>query len=712
MENLNSYLTALASRKGSELFFEPNSRLRLVAADGNQDLTPFELTGAQISILIFPIIPTSARQLLPNQPEVSFNYSAPSVGEFNFLVKKSPAGFIVSVRNGNGEMTTSVASPQNAEVPKPTANTYNPSANLDVAPAQQVSDFPFAVQTSTQSVPQQNRPLSVNPFMHSVQPSASDFFTASTQNTLSTQQQEPPPNPISIEQEKPILEPTSSATEDFFSQLTSSQPQNSDVPISQPTPDTLTRKPPVRMQQPNTLPSIPNTQSFNQPQPQYIAQPTINENLSFNSDEPVIERFDVTPQQNKPSAFPTLSQMESELSSYDLNFTEEPLKDMYTPSPVAPSYSSPIPISAEAAVREMETLFRTMAEMKASDLHLCVGMPPLVRKDGKIMALDTARAPWQKEEAAKLLTSIMPQKNREEFEQRHDTDFAYEMPGFARFRANVFMDRKGSGGVFRLIPHKILTAEELGLSNAILNLCNLTKGLVVVTGPTGSGKSTTLCAMVDYINRKRDDHIITIEDPIEFVHENKKCLINQREVYTHTDSFRDALRAALREDPDILLVGEMRDLETVSIAIETAETGHLVFGTLHTTTAASTVDRIIDQFPSDRQAQIRVMLSESLRGVIAQTLLKKRGGGRIAALEVLLVTTAISNLIREGKTYQIASSMQTGKGIGMVSLNDSLMDLVQKGIVDPEEAYMKSVDKMGFEGLLKRSNVPLNFNTQ
>ena len=223
------------------------------------------------------------------------------------------------------------------------------------------------------------------------------------------------------------------------------------------------------------------------------------------------------------------------------------------------------------------------------------------------------------------------------------------------------MDRSGPGAVFRVIPAKILTAEQLGLSQHILNLCHLTKGLVLVTGPTGSGKSTTLCAMVDYINRNRDDHIITIEDPIEFVHENKKCLINQREVQTHTGSFKDALRAALREDPDIVLVGEMRDLETIAIAIETAETGHLVFGTLHTTTAASTVDRIIDQFPADRQAQIRVMLSESLKGVIAQTLCRKIGGGRVAALEVLIATSAISNLIREGKTFQIPSMMQVGK---------------------------------------------------
>ena len=271
------------------------------------------------------------------------------------------------------------------------------------------------------------------------------------------------------------------------------------------------------------------------------------------------------------------------------------------------------------------------------------------------------------------------------------------------------MDRKGPGAVFRVIPSKILTAEQLGLSPHILQLCGLTKGLVLVTGPTGSGKSTTLCAMVDYINRNRDDHIITIEDPIEFVHENQKCLINQREVGTHTDSFKGALRAALREDPDIVLVGEMRDLETVAIAIETAETGHLVFGTLHTTTAASTVDRIIDQFPTDRQSQIRVMLSESLRGVISQTLCRKIGGGRIAALEVLIVTSAISNLIREGKTFQIPSMMQVGKALGMVGLNDALMELVTKKLVAPEEAYAKSVDRMSFEGLLKRAGIDTKF---
>jgi len=284
-----------------------------------------------------------------------------------------------------------------------------------------------------------------------------------------------------------------------------------------------------------------------------------------------------------------------------------------------------------ATALPIDLLFDAMCRNGASDLHLCVDMPPLIRKDGLVQPLDPGIGPLRAEQLVELLDPIMPPKNRQEFQDRHDTDFAYEIAGLARFRANVFMDRKGRGAVFRVIPTKILTAEQLGLSPYILQLCQLNKGLVLVTGPTGSGKSTTLCAMIDYINRNRQDHVISIEDPIEFVHENKKCLINQREVHTHTESFKTALRAALREDPDIVLVGEMRDLETVAIAIETAETGHLVFGTLHTTTAASTVDRVIDQFPTDRQSQIRIMLSESLRGVIAQTLCRKIGGGRAAA---------------------------------------------------------------------------------
>lgn len=352
---------------------------------------------------------------------------------------------------------------------------------------------------------------------------------------------------------------------------------------------------------------------------------------------------------------------------------------------------------------QMESMFYKLKELGASDLHLSSAVVPIIRKDGKIMPFPGFSNALSSEKVKELLLSIMPQKNKDEFNERNDTDFSYEIPGVARFRVNIFRDRKGMGGVFRLIPTQIISPDQLGLSKAVTDLCFLPKGLIVVTGPTGSGKSTTLASLVDFINQNREDHIITIEDPIEFVHENKKCLVNQREVHSHTRSFKDALRAALREDPDIVLVGEMRDLETIAIAIETAETGHLVFGTLHTSSAASTVDRIIDQFPSDRQQQIRVMLSESLRAVIAQTLLPKKGGGRVAAFEILIVTHAISNLIREGKTFQIPSVMQTGKSIGMVTLNDSLLELVKKGIVEPRDAYLKAVDKTGFETLLQKN---------
>ncbi len=333
----------------------------------------------------------------------------------------------------------------------------------------------------------------------------------------------------------------------------------------------------------------------------------------------------------------------------------------------------------------------------------------MIRIDGDMTPI-AGEGPVSGEANMAMLDEIISERSRKEFAETHDADFAHEIEGVARFRVNAFVDRLGVGAVLRVIPSKILTAEDLNLKDAVLDLCKLHKGLVLVTGPTGSGKSTTLAAMVDHINRNRSDHIITIEDPVEFVHPNRKCLINQREVGNHTQSFKRALRAALREDPDIVLVGEMRDLETIAIAIETAETGHLVFGTLHTTTAASTVDRIIDQFPSDRQAQIRTMLSESLKGVVSQTLLKKTGGGRVAALETLIVTPAIANLIREGKTFQIASLMQTGKKQGMVLLNDALIDLVKKGLVEPDEAYSKAVDKTSVASALRTAGFQVTAN--
>jgi twitching motility protein PilT len=340
----------------------------------------------------------------------------------------------------------------------------------------------------------------------------------------------------------------------------------------------------------------------------------------------------------------------------------------------------------------LDTLYTQMTSEGASDLHMTSGQVPKFRLHGDIGDV-RGQGIIPPERMANILLEIAPSMNWKQFEAEHDTDFAYELPGIARIRCNYFMDRYGPGAVFRQIPCEILTAEQLNLPQSVMDLCFLSKGLVVVTGPTGSGKSTTLAAMVDHINKNRSDHIITIEDPIEFVHEPRRCLINQREVHRHTESFKRALRAALREDPDIVLVGEMRDLETIEIAIETAETGHLVFGTLHTTTAPSTVDRIIDQFPADRQAQIRTMLSSSLKGVIAQTLCKKKPKGRVAALEIMLGNTAVAANIREGKTHQIVSAMQMGGKAGMRLLNDSLLELVSKGLVDPVEAYVKSVSK-------------------
>jgi twitching motility protein PilT len=351
-------------------------------------------------------------------------------------------------------------------------------------------------------------------------------------------------------------------------------------------------------------------------------------------------------------------------------------------------------------------LLREMVRLGASDLHLTTGVPPMVRLSGTMTTVETHKA-RNAEEMQKLLEDIMPQRSRTELAEEWDTDFAYAIENVARFRANCFVDRNGPGAVFRQIPFEIVPVEKLGLPPKVLDLCWLTKGLVLITGPTGSGKSTTLASMVDYINQNRADHIITIEDPIEFVHPNKKCLVNQREVGSHTRTFKNALRAALREDPDIVLVGEMRDLETISIDLETAETGHLVFGTLHTTSATGTIDRIIDQFPPDQQEQIRTMISESLRGVIAQVLCKKKGGGRVGAYEILISTPAVSNLIREGKTYQIASLMQTGRALGMQTMNDHLLQLVKSGQVEPQEAYMKSNDKISFRDALQKAGVAL-----
>ncbi len=355
---------------------------------------------------------------------------------------------------------------------------------------------------------------------------------------------------------------------------------------------------------------------------------------------------------------------------------------------------------------KIDAFFKLMNDQGASDLHLVAGSPPILRIRGDLHRVKFN--PLENDELKAMLYEIAPEEKIKVFEETGDVDFGYEIPGLARYRANFFMQKNGVGAVFREIPSNILTADQLGLPGVMTKLAMLPRGLVLVTGPTGSGKSTTLAAIIDHANRNRKDHIITVEDPIEFVHQSRNSLVNHREVGTHTKSFSAALRGALREDPDIILVGEMRDLETISLAIEAAMTGHLVMGTLHTISAAKTVDRVIEIFPTQQQPQVRATLADALRAVVSQTMFKRIDvKGRCVAFEILIATPAVRNLIREGKTYQIPSAMQTGKKFGMQTLDDAIMELLQKGWIDPDEAYNKCVDKARFKPFAK--SAPIDF---
>ncbi|SHK02768.1 pilus retraction ATPase PilT [Marinobacter antarcticus] len=337
---------------------------------------------------------------------------------------------------------------------------------------------------------------------------------------------------------------------------------------------------------------------------------------------------------------------------------------------------------------DITELLAFSAKQGASDLHLSAGLPPMIRVDGDVRRINLP--PLEHKEVHGLIYDIMNDKQRKDYEEFLETDFSFEVPGVARFRVNAFNQNRGAGAVFRTIPSKVLTMEDLGMGQVFKDVSSVPRGLVLVTGPTGSGKSTTLAAMIDYINDTRYEHVLTIEDPIEFVHDSKKCLINQREVHRDTLGFNEALRSALREDPDIILVGELRDLETIRLALTAAETGHLVFGTLHTTSAAKTIDRVVDVFPAEEKSMVRSMLSESLQAVVSQTLMKKMGGGRIAAHEIMIGTAAIRNLIREDKIAQMYSSIQTGASLGMQTLDQCLERLLQKGLISREAARAKA----------------------
>ncbi|KHJ50389.1 type IV pilus twitching motility protein PilT [Halomonas hydrothermalis] len=337
---------------------------------------------------------------------------------------------------------------------------------------------------------------------------------------------------------------------------------------------------------------------------------------------------------------------------------------------------------------DITELLAFSAKQNASDLHLSAGLPPMIRVDGDIRRLNVPA--MENSDVRRLIYDIMNDRQRRDYEEHLEADFSFEVPGVARFRVNAFNQARGAGAVFRTIPNDVLSMQTLGMGEVFERLAMLPRGLVLVTGPTGSGKSTTLAAMIDYINDHRFEHILTIEDPVEFVHTSKRCLINQREVHRDTHSFAGALRSALREDPDVILVGELRDLETIRLALTAAETGHLVFGTLHTTSAAKTIDRIIDVFPGEEKSMVRSMLSESLQAVISQTLLKRQGGGRVAAHEILIATAAVRNLIREDKVAQIYSAIQTGGALGMQTLDASLTRLVKEGVVSLDDAQARA----------------------
>ncbi|WP_029406923.1 type IV pilus twitching motility protein PilT [Thiomicrorhabdus sp. Milos-T2] len=343
---------------------------------------------------------------------------------------------------------------------------------------------------------------------------------------------------------------------------------------------------------------------------------------------------------------------------------------------------------------DITQLLEFSVQQGASDLHLSTGQPPIIRINGDIQRIEAPS--FEAEQLQTMIYDIMSDEQRRGFESSLEADFSFELPNIARFRANIFMHNRGIGGVFRTIPSNIITLDELGAPEIFKDISSFPRGLVLVTGPTGSGKSTTLAAMVDFINKKDPAHILTVEDPIEFVHQPIRSLINQREVHRDTQSFTNALRSALREDPDVILVGELRDLETIRLALTAAETGHLVFGTLHTSSAAKTIDRVIDVFPAEEKEMVRSMLSESLRAVVSQTLLKKTTGGRIAAHEIMLVNSAIRNLIREAKVPQMFSVIQTSKQLGMQTMDQNLLDLVNKNLITRDDARSKAANKAAF----------------
>jgi twitching motility protein PilT len=703
MARLDPIIEKLFKDSGQELLIETGGGVNMRTPAGMLPVLKQNLTSQQILGAIAELLPVEQRATFPPEGSTAFPYAA-------------PAGQVqVTLENVQGRVKVSLV--PFSLIPPPVEEEKfelaSPYEMLDMA-AKAVDPVTVAEEPAIPVMPELELDAPAPAVDAAPAPSAPHMTPAPIPAVIVPPPPAPMPAPAVVAPAAPAARPIAMTPAPFPAVSLPEAPVAPAAPGVAPV-----RAAPAR---PMTMPPVPVAAPAPAPVPVAAAAPSAHAGPATHPPVPapaaVTQAGPATHSPIPAPAAPVLAPVAAAAPAAPATPVSAPVAAAVPAAPVGPEALPPVPAatvpvavpatSAEEvqdhrkeAEAQMVALMKAMLARDASDLHLTSETLPHMRIDGDMVAVEEYGV-LAHEKLKAMLFSIAPDKNRKQWEEIRDTDFAYDMAQ-ARFRINIFEDRKGIGAVLRQIPSKIRTAEEIGLTRHVLDLCFLTKGLVLVTGPTGSGKSTTLAALIDYINRFREDHIITIEDPIEFVHRNKSCLVNQREVGVHTQSFKNALRAALREDPDVVLVGEMRDLETIATAIETAETGHLVFGTLHTNTAASTVDRIIDQFPADRQPQIRMMLSESLKGVIAQVLCKRIGGGRVAAQEVLLCTGSVSNLIREGKTFQIPSVMQTSRGQGMVTLNDSLLELVKKKVIEPNEALSKSVARSEMRAMLERT---------
>ncbi len=694
---IDRFIGALHRDNGDELIVASGRTIRIRFGGVERNVLAQQVRTHQIENLVAEAVPADMLRRWRQDGELQFPYNAPS-GPVMFHTQRNGGQLAVSIKPYAAPAAT--AGPEGIMLESPLDEVMSRSDHgMQIVAGQRASDQPSAAaggSPAPQRYPAPSAPIELE--MESICPAplpSDAYMPVDGRRPLSDA-------PMEIERTGYVA-PSAPTAANGPGPIPMSQPRQRHAP--QPSHQ---QPPQPRHQQPP--PQMPVAQPRHQ-QPQMPVAHDAGQHHAASDlfEEAPVRMPEPMPEPMPPRGQPVLREVTPPPApaaepAHQAAPRPRPSRPARRPSTAAgrrPSISARRSVPTDGTNR-IDPLLRTLVQAGGSDLHLTANMRPMMRLDGDMQAVPGYDEVFDSETIERCLMEVAAPQYEEKFYEDNDADYAHEIQGVARFRVNAFLDRRGVGGVMRVIPSEVLTADQLGLPPVVRTLCQLDKGMVLVTGPTGSGKSTTLAAMIDLINKTRTDHIITIEDPVEFVHEPQSCLINQREVYSHTKSFNSALKAALREDPDIVLVGEMRDLETISIAIETAETGHLVFGTLHTNTAVSTIDRIIDQFPADREKQIRVMMSEALRGVIAQTLCKKIGGGRVAALEILVALPSVANLIREGKTFQIPSIIQTGKAVGMITIAEALTNMVKAKTITPEEAFRRSINKNEMRTLLER----------